>query len=75
MTPDTAMAKIEQAIGILADVRAWLHRHERKMDDLSASSAHKLAGAQWCGWAAGDALTASHNAIGRLPLDAFGKDT
>lgn len=75
MTPDTAMADIERAIGILAGVRTWLHRHEKRMDDLSASSAHRLAGAQWCGWAACDALTATHNAIRRLPLDAFGKDT
>ena len=74
MTPDTAMAEIERAIGILAGVRAWLHRHETRMTELSPSEAHRLAGAQWCGWAAGDALTATHNAIGRLPLDTFRKD-
>jgi hypothetical protein len=72
VTPHQAMDDVHRAIGILADVRAWLMRHEADIATLSPVDAHRLASCQWTAWAAGEALAQTSNNIGRMDLKTFG---
>lgn len=72
LTPAEAMDDVHRAIGLLANVRAWMMRHEEDISALTARDAHSLASCQWNGWAAGEALTHLSNSIGRMDLRVFG---